>query len=221
MLPRATLARLEQEVRQLEARARRDKGSVARRFDAIAEVLRSRGHLDGWEVTDSGKMLGRVYHESDLLVAEAITAGILDGLSPPELASLVSCFTYEHRRPSPPPEPWFPAKVAKQRYQELERLTREITGTERQQGAPETRPPEAGFAPTAHAWAAGEDLSVLLKSDEEMTAGDFVRNIKQLIDLLRQIGQVAPDPSTARSARQAADAIHRGVVAISGSVEAA
>ena len=219
--PRATLARLEQEVRQLEARARRDKGSVARRFDAIAEVLRSRGHLEGWEVTDSGKMLGRVYHESDLLVAEAITAGILDGLSPPELASLVSCFTYEHRRPSPPPEPWFPAKVAKQRYQELERLTREITGTERQQGVPETRPPEAGFAPTAHAWAAGEDLSVLLKSDEEMTAGDFVRNIKQLIDLLRQIGQVAPDPSTGRSARQAADAIHRVVVAISGSVDAA
>ncbi len=30
-----------------------------------------------------------------------------------------------------------------------------------------------------------------------MTGGDFVRNVKQTIDLLRQIGDVAPDPDTA------------------------
>ena len=30
--------------------------------------------------------------------------------------------------------------------------------------------------------------------DEELTGGDFVRNVKQLIDLLRQVGDVAPHP---------------------------
>lgn len=219
--PRAALERLEQEVVHLERKARRDKGSVARRFDAICAVLRARGHLDGWTVTESGRMLGRVYHESDLLISEALTAGLLDGLEPPALASLVSCFTYEHRRPTPPPEPWFPAKAAKQRFRDLSHLARDLAGVERDNGVPETRPPEAGFAPLAHAWAAGEELSVLLEDDDEMTAGDFVRNIKQLIDLLRQVADVAPVPATARAARQAADAIHRGVVAISGSVEAA
>jgi ATP-dependent RNA helicase HelY len=219
--PRAALARLEQEVVHLEKRARRDQGSVARRFDAICDVLRARHHLDGWRVTDTGLTLSRVYHESDLLVTDALTQGLLDGLGPPELASLVSSFTYEHRRPSPPPEPWFPAKIAKQRYRELERLARDLAGIEQHHGVPTTRPPEAGFAPSAHAWAAGEDLSVLLADDEDLTAGDFVRNIKQLIDLLRQIGHVAPSPATARAARQASDAIHRGVVALSGSVEIA
>ena len=34
----------------------------------------------------------------------------------------------------------------------------------------------------AHAWAAGEDLAEVI-SDEEISGGDFVRNIKQLIDL--------------------------------------
>ncbi|GJM39167.1 MAG: ATP-dependent RNA helicase [Acidimicrobiales bacterium] len=219
--PRAALARLEQEVQHLERKARRDKGSVARRFDAICAVLRDREHLDGWEVSDSGRMLGRIYHESDLLIAEALDAGLLDDLDPPALASLVSCFTYEHRRPGPPPEPWFPAKAAKQRYRDLVHLARGLAGVERHHDVPETRPPEAGFAPAAHAWAAGEDLGVLLDDDEDMTAGDFVRNVKQLIDLLRQIGEVAPVAATARSARQAAEAIHRGVVAISGSVDAA
>jgi ATP-dependent RNA helicase HelY len=219
--PRTALARVEQEVQHLERKATRDKGTIARRFDATCEVLRARGHLDGWAVTDTGRMLGRIYHESDLLIAEALDEGLLDDLEPPALASLVSCFTYEHRRPSPPPEPWFPAKSAKQRFRELDRLARDIAGLERHHGLPETRPPEAGFAPIAHAWAAGEDLGVLLDQDEDMTPGDFVRNIKVLIDLLRQLGDIAPNPATARAARQAAEAVHRGVVAISGSVEAA
>ena len=217
--PRAALSRAEQEVTHLERRARRDQGSVARRFDMICEVLRERGHLDGWTVTERGRTLGRVYHENDLLVADAVDRGLLDGLSPPELASVVSSFTYEHRKPTPPPEPWFPAKLAKSRFREIEQLHRDISSAERRHGAPASRAPEAGFAPIAHAWTAGEDLSVLLDTDDELTAGDFVRNIKQLIDLLRQIAQVAGEPATARSARSAADAIHRGVVALSGSVE--
>ena len=52
--------------------------------------------------------------------------------------------------------------------------------------------------------------------DDEMTGGDFVRNIKQCIDLLRQIADVAPDPATRERARDAADACHRGVVTASG-----
>ncbi|MGB0502090.1 MAG: hypothetical protein ACPGNP_12985 [Acidimicrobiales bacterium] len=53
-----------------------------------------------------------------------------------------------------------------------------------------------------------------------MTAGDFVRNIKQLTDLLGQLAANATDPATAAAARHAGDAIHRGVVALSGSVQA-
>jgi ATP-dependent RNA helicase HelY len=51
-----------------------------------------------------------------------------------------------------------------------------------------------------------------------MTGGDFVRNIKQLIDLLRQVGDVAAQPKTASAARSAADALYRGVVAASSTV---
>jgi ATP-dependent RNA helicase HelY len=45
-----------------------------------------------------------------------------------------------------------------------------------------------------------------------------VRNVKQLIDLLRQLGSLAPDPATAATARRCADAMLRGVVAASSVV---
>ena len=69
----------------------------------------------------------------------------------------------------------------------------------------------------ARAWAGGKELAELL-GDDEISGGDFVRNVKQLIDLLRQLGDSAPEPETARSARMAADRLFRGVVAASSVV---
>jgi ATP-dependent RNA helicase HelY len=219
--PRARLRRAETEIAALERRARREEGSLPNRFAAICGVLRDRDHLDGWEVTASGRLVGRIYHELDLLVADALVAGVLDGLGPAELASVASAFTYEHRRPTPPPAPWFPSPTAADRFSELERVAKGLRRVERHHGVPESREPDAGFAALAHAWAAGEDLAVLLEADDELGAGDFVRNVKQLLDLLRQLATVAPDAATRATARAAADSVHRGVVAASGAVEVA
>jgi ATP-dependent RNA helicase HelY len=65
----------------------------------------------------------------------------------------------------------------------------------------------------------GEGLAEVI-ADEELSGGDFVRNIKQLIDLLRQLGDVAPEPATAKAARDAADRLFRGVVSASSVVGA-
>ena len=218
--PRALLERARHEVRHLERRARRDSASIARQFDAVTDVLRERGHLDRWTVTDSGLTLAAIYNEVDLLIAEAITSGLLDDLSAPELASLASTFTYEHRSPDPPPAPWFPSPIAAERFRRLEQVALEINAAERRAGVTESRRPDAGFAPVAHSWAAGENLAVLLDHEADMTAGDFVRNVKQVIDLLGQIASASPVPTTSAAARSAAEAIHRGVVALSGSVSA-
>jgi ATP-dependent RNA helicase HelY len=92
-----------------------------------------------------------------------------------------------------------------------------LNATERDERLPETRPPDPGFTSAIHAWAIGDDLADVLE-DEEMTGGDFVRNVKQAIDLLRQVADVAPNPETSATARAAADALLRGVVAASSVV---
>jgi ATP-dependent RNA helicase HelY len=49
-----------------------------------------------------------------------------------------------------------------------------------------------------------------------MPAGDFVRWMKQLVDVLGQIADAAPENGQVRAtARKAVDAVRRGVVAYS------
>ena len=45
-----------------------------------------------------------------------------------------------------------------------------------------------------------------------------MRNVKQLLDLLRQLADVVGDPATTAAARTAADRLFRGVVAASSVV---
>ncbi|MFM7828103.1 MAG: hypothetical protein ACKO82_10945, partial [Acidimicrobiaceae bacterium] len=62
-------------------------------------------------------------------------------------------------------------------------------------------------------WASGGDLIDILNDD--LTAGDFVRTMKQLIDLLRQISLIAASTETVACAEQSAKALLRGVVSAS------
>ena len=75
------------------------------------------------------------------------------------------------------------------------------------------REPDLGFAWAAHAWARGQRLEKLLSPD--LTPGDFVRAVKQLIDLLDQIAGAAGSAPVAQTARAAIGALRRGVVAYS------
>ncbi len=191
--------------------------SLSQQFDAVVSVLRKRGHLDGWVLTASGTLVRRIFHEMDLCVAEALSGGLLDGLSAPELASVLSAFTYEHRSPGPRPEVWIPSGPAYRRLSRIGAALDDLRRVERGSGAGSTRLLETGFAPAAHRWASGEPLEALM--DEGFSAGDFVRNLKQLIDLARQIAAVAPNAGTARVARQTVEALNRGVVAMSGAMD--
>jgi len=212
------MERARRELSDMRREVRTRSGSLARRFDRVLRLLEAWGYLDGWALTERGKVLASTYHEADLLVAEAMTAGLLDGLDPASLAGLLSCFTYEHRGPGTPAPAWFPSRHMRGRWNDLERLAGDLRADEEAAGLPPTRAPDPGFVALAHAWAAGEPLGEVL-GDEDLSGGDFVRNVKTLIDLVRQVGDIAPDPATARSARQAADALHRGVVSISSTLD--
>ena len=209
--------RLARETEWLERRIRGRTESLARQFDRVLRVLGTWGYVDGWQLTEAGERLARVYHECDLLVAETVGAGLFDGLDAPAVAALASVFTYEHRRPGPPPSPRFPDGKVRQRWLEVEKLADELNTAEKEAGLPLTRPPDPGFTALASAWASGDALDDVM-ADDDISGGDFVRNVKQLIDLLRQLGDVAARPSTAAAARLAADQLFRGVVAASSVV---
>jgi len=189
--------------------------ALSRRMDRALRLLERRGHveIDAWRLTERGALVARIYHESDLLVAEALADGIFDGLDPAGLAAVVSACTYEVRAGRFRPDARPPKDVAP-RLHTLEALAESLRDDEETARLPRTRAPDAGFADVAWRWARGERLARVLER-AELAPGDFVRNAKQLIDLLRQLAAVAPDPSTAATAHRAATALQRGVVAAS------
>jgi ATP-dependent RNA helicase HelY len=210
------LDRMNREAERLERRIKGRTDSLARQFDLVLGVLGSWGYVDGWKLTARGERLARLYHEADLLIAECIDTGLFDGLGPAELAGLVSVFTFEARGQTMPDRS-FPTGRVRERWGQVERLSERLGVIEDAAGLPLTRSPDPGFAGAVYAWAGGAELAGIL-SEQEISGGDFVRNVKQLIDLLRQVGDVAPDPATATAARAAADALFRGVVAASSVV---
>jgi ATP-dependent RNA helicase HelY len=211
--------RLDKDVRRLERRIRGRTESLARQFDRVLRVLEAWGYVEEWSLTPAGDQLTRIYHEADLLVAEALRTGLFDDLDPTAVAALASAFTFQARGPAggEPAAPWFPTARFKRRWADLERLAAELNQTEEEAGLPLTRRPDPGFFAAAYGWAAGEGLAEVI-AEEELSGGDFVRNVKQLIDLLRQLGDVAPLAATAAAARQAADRLFRGVVSASSVV---
>ena len=82
-------------------------------------------------------------------------------------------------------------------------MAEDLRGEEQAAHLARTRLPDDGFADVAWRWARGQRLDRVLER-AELAPGDFVRNVKQLIDLLRQLAVVAR-PDTAVAARQAAD----------------
>ena len=211
-------ARVSREVDELRQKMRGRSQTIGRDFDRVLRILENWGYVDGWSLTPSGAILARTFHESDLLVVECLTQGLLDDLEPAALAGLVSVFVYEHRSPDAPPAPWFPSTTVRRRWQRIGAVSAELRAIEADAGLTEHRAPDPTFVAVAFAWAAGEGFAEVVDA-EELSGGDFVRTTKQLIDLLRQLALVAPHAATRRSAEQAAQQLFRGVVAASSAIE--
>jgi ATP-dependent RNA helicase HelY len=157
-------------------------------------------------------VLARIYSESDLVVAEAIRDGAWDQLDSAELAAVVSALVYESRRDDEG-APRLPPGRCREALEDLERRWDTLRGVEADASVSFLREPQLGFAWLAWRWAKGHSLDAVLQ-DTRMAPGDFIRWVKQLLDLLDQIAQAAPaDAPVRKTARAAVKQLRRGVVA--------
>jgi ATP-dependent RNA helicase HelY len=210
----ARRARLDREAQALEQRVSGRSHVLARTFGRVCAVLEQLGYISGDEVTADGRRLAALYSELDLLAAECLRRGTWAGLGPADLAACVSALTFETRRPDDASPARLPHGRAREVLADMTSIRTELSAAEASQHLSFLREPDAGFAWTVHAWARGTELDKLV--NEELTAGDFVRAMKQLIDLLGQIAVADRGGELSHQARSAIDTLRRGVVAYSG-----
>lgn len=206
-------ARLNREIDGLETRISTRTNVIPRTFDRVISVLEDLKYLSGDSLTDKGRALSRVYAESDLLMAELLSSGILSDVTPPDLVAILSSLIYEGRgeRSRVPRLPRSVDAIVPL----IARTWGHLVALEEEYGLPPQREPNFDFAWTAHRWANGTSLHTILR-ESEITVGDFVRTIRQIIDLLGQIKESSP--TLAERAREAIKRIDRGVVAYSAVV---
>jgi ATP-dependent RNA helicase HelY len=202
--------RLEQDAERLETAVSGRSHVLARTFQRVCDVLTDLGYLQGEQVTEPGRRLADLYTELDLLAAECLRRGLWDGLDAADLAACVSALTFESRRSDEAGPPRPPLGRVREVLEEMVSVWGELDSLEKDHHLSFLREPDLGFAWAAQAWARGKPLTAVLGPD--LTPGDFVRAVKQLVDVLGQVA-VAAGPDLAATARSAQDALRRGVVA--------
>ncbi|WP_407662662.1 DEAD/DEAH box helicase [Microlunatus elymi] len=226
--------RLERENDQANRQMDRRTSTIAKQFDKICLVLTSFGYLDqgpeqgggpktqpqqgsrddglGDHVTEAGRMLSRIYAELDLVTAECIRAGVFDDLDVPQLAAVLSTLIYESRRSDHGRfRPQMPNRRTEDAMIALRRIWREVSLAERDARLERASEPDIGFARAAYGWAAQRPLADVL-DDNDLTAGDFVRWIRQVIDFAGQIADAAGPGQLRITARGVVAAMRRGVI---------
>ena len=221
---------------RLQQRIENRTGTIARLFDAVCQVLVELGYLEPVDrghperelrVTAAGRVLARIYAERDLLIAECLRTGAWDALDSSDLAGALSACVYEPRITSQsiglPVAPGSPLGQSLREELAVARRINDLEALARLEASPGAEPALAG---AVRAWCQGADLAEVLQATE-LSAGDFVRWCKQLLDVVGQVAALAPvkgaDAARARAlgalslrAAEAAQDLDRGVVAWSG-----
>jgi ATP-dependent RNA helicase HelY len=209
--------RLHRDTANIDEQLRKRSNIIARDFENVCDVLLELGYLIGTrpdlETTKIGKQLKGIHAESTLLISEAINTGIFNELNPSELAAVVSIFVYESRKDETEGLRMNNAKISAT-IAEVNKQFHAIRAIETAHKLNTISKPDPGFAPLIYNWANGNNLlQVLRKSD--ISAGDFVRTTRRIIDVLEQISHVSTD-EVRGSALEAVALLRRGIVSASG-----
>jgi superfamily II RNA helicase len=188
---------------------------LSRQLGHRVAVLEELGYMDHWDLTPAGHRLARIYHESDLLVAEALDTDLLEGAEPAVLAGVLSAVVFEPRRArriggahaqrpgaqkgrrrpdrrSQPTRQPLQDRLGEKRTNDLRRrcdllveMGERVRLVEELHGAPRTRQPSPGLATAITSWARGASFGTAL--------GVAARDVGELApgDFVRTVKSVA------------------------------
>lgn len=200
--------RISRESDGLRARVENRTNVIAKTFDRICDVLTHLGYIEGEKPLPQGKILAKIYAESDLLLTETIRNGILDNLSAPELLAVASSMIFQSRSRDDF-APKMPHQNVTDALSEIIRIWAKLEEIENEFDVKTQKEPDFGFVYISYRWAQGNSLSNVLKGSD-MSVGDFVRSTKQLMDLLMQIAGASEQLRPV--CREAIKRLDRGVV---------
>ena len=197
----------------------RRTNTIAHIFNRIAQLLTSYGYVnratDGeLTLTSTGQSLRRIYGDKDLLTCLCLEAGFLNTLDPAAIAATIAALTYQGKRDTIEHLPRYPHPSLRESITTINRELARLNASEEEHKLPQTPACDFGLVEPIYAWARGAHLAKALENTD-LTAGDFVRWAKQVIDSLDQITHINGINADLRArCEKAIILIRRGVIAL-------
>ncbi|MFW0155076.1 DEAD/DEAH box helicase [Rothia sp. P6271] len=198
--------------RQIDTRT----NTIAKVFERITRLLEDYGYMyhdeHDYYLTEAGENLRRLHGEREFLLSLCLEDGFLDGLDSAATASVISAVVYHSKSGECVPLEKYPHRSIELSLQKVYSHWEQLSSSERRSRLPVTSAPDFGFVWSTYQWARGKSLSEVLEH-ADMSAGDFVRWMRQVIDVLNQISHVSVSDVQLRTQCEAAVLlIRRGVV---------
>lgn len=178
------ISQLEKKIKDLTRRIDRETSKYWRTFQALSNILRLEGYLDGQTPTRLGRMAACIRGTNELFLAEVAVNGLFDHLTPYELAAVLTALVQEEGRGHDMIRIRVSPHVDRA-LEEVGRLARKIKRLQKDFDVDLPVEFSAQFSGLTEMWARGaswEQIRHASRFDE----GDVVRALRRTLDLCRQ-----------------------------------
>jgi superfamily II RNA helicase len=185
-------------------------------FLRVLDVLEQFEAVRDRALTAKGRLIAGLRHDNELLIAEALTQGVLSDVTLAEAAAVCSALLEEARSREPVIARMFLRKrpKLKRKLDHLELIAERVREAQRARHLGMPAAVHGGYMPAVFRWASGEDdWTGIVQEAFGGYEGDLIRAMRRLIDILHQLAESREvPPATARLLLEAARVIDRGVV---------
>ncbi len=164
------------------------------KFLSHRNVLSIYGYLQEDFPTDKGKTASQIRSENELFLAEIIFSGVLDNLTPAELASVICAITTEDMRADMYSQLPLSQKVRKT-LNKIKDIRRKLERVQNENNVDDCMYINSFYCALIEMWANGAEWDEII-NQVEMGEGDVVRCFKRVVDVLRQLTTIENVPET-------------------------
>ena len=207
------LVRYNSKQKQLDREIEKQKDIFWNRFLAHRAVLIDYGYIENDYPTEKGVMISQLRSENELFLARIIFSGVLEDLTPAELASVICAITTEDMRADLYSYLPFSTKVRKT-LNRIKDIKRDLDKKQKNYDVEDPMYINGYYSPLIEMWVNGAEWDDII-DQIDMGEGDIVRSFKRVVDVLRQFCTISNIPeSLVFTAREAIDMIQRSPIDI-------
>ena len=207
------LMRYNSKQKQLDKEIEKQKDIFWNKFLSHRAVLMDYGYIKDDYPTKEGITISQLRSENELFLARIIFSGLLDNLTPAELASVICAITTEDLRADFYSQIPFTTTVRKT-LNKIKDIRRDLDKKQKDHDVEDPMYINGFYSPLIEMWVNDAEWDDII-DQIDMGEGDIVRSFKRVVDVLRQFCTIENVPeSLVFTAREAIDKIQRSPIDI-------